>query len=209
MTRREDGYTMIEMMVAMLVFSLVSVGFYSVMAAQSKSVDATRSVSRIGDEARMGFNRMVRDVREADLVSAAASDGSSFTVKVNYNGDGLYQNPNAQGDNEILTFAYSGGNITLNGETLMSGVSAVPSKQMFTFSSNILDYDWDNNGVTSWLEVDQASCAAHGVTGVGDCSGTLTAAELPYLTTISFAIRSADGSRYGDFYATAQLRNKV
>jgi hypothetical protein len=195
----------------------VSTGFYQVLIAQSKSVDATRSVSRIGDEARLGFNRMVRDAREADLISAAASDGSSFTIKVNYNGDGLYQNPNAQGDNEILTYAYSSaaGTVTLNGETLMSGVTCVKNPDnsckspLFTFSSNLLDYDWDGNGTTTWLEVDQASCASHGVTGVGNCNSTLDAPEFPYLSTVAFAIRATDGSRFTDFYATTQLRNKV
>lgn len=209
--RSEGGYTLIEMMVAMLVFAAVSTGFYQVLLAQSKTMESTRSVARVGEEARLGFNRMVRDAREADQISAANGTGTSFTIKVNYNGDGLYQNPNSQGDNEILTYAYDGTAkvITLNGETLMSDVSPAPSKQAFTFSSNILDYDWDNDGATTWLEVDQASCAAHGVTGVGNCNSTLDAPEYPYLTTIAFAIRASDSGRNTDFFATTQLRNKV
>jgi hypothetical protein len=178
---------------------------------QSRTADTTRSVSKISQEARTAFDRMVRDVREADLMSAASSAGTSFTIKVNYNGDGFYQNPNAAGDSEILTFAYDAAakTITLNGEVLMGGVQQIPSKPLFSFTDDVLDYDWDNNGQTTWLEVDQASCAAHGVTGVGNCNSTLDAGEFPFLTTVTFAIRGQDGSRQSDFYATAQMRNRV
>jgi len=208
-TREESGYTLVEMLVAMFVFALVSTGFYQVLIAQSRSVDVTRKTSRVGEEARVGFNRMVRDVREADLLSAAAADGTSFTIKVNYNADGLYQNPNPNGDMEILTFAYdsTAKSITLNGEELMSEVMPVDGKQMFEFTSNALEYDWGGDGTTTWLDVDQASCASHGVTGVGNCNSTLDSGEYAHLTGVVFAIQDTDQTT--DFFATAQLRNRV
>jgi prepilin-type N-terminal cleavage/methylation domain-containing protein len=207
-TRSESGYTIVEVLVAMFVFALLSTGFYQVMIAQTKSLDTTRSNSRVGEEARAGFNRMVRDTREADMISAAAADGTSFTIKVNYNSDGLYQNPNTNGDNEILTYAYNDAakTVTLNGETLMSGVKPAGAK-MFDFTSNALEYDWLGDGTTTWLDVDQASCPSHGVTGVGDCSNSLTPAEFPHLTGVEFAITDTDDTT--EFFATAQLRNRV
>ena len=207
----ESGMSLIEMLVAMLVFAAVSVGFYQVVISQSKAADATRSVSKISQEARAGFDRLVRDVREADMISAASPTGDSFTIKVNYNGDAYYQNPNPQGDAEVLAFAYdaTNKNITLNGEVLMASVEPVDAKLMFSFSDDVLDYDWDNNGVTTWQEVDQSSCTAHGVTGVGNCNNTLDAGEFPHLTTVTFAIRGREGTRTTDFYATAQMRNRV
>jgi prepilin-type N-terminal cleavage/methylation domain-containing protein len=206
---KEGGYTLVEVLVAMFVFALVSTGFYQVLIAQSRSVDVTRQTSRVGEEARVGFNRMVRDVREADLFSAAAADGTSFTVKTNYNADGLYQNPNANGDMEILTYAYdsTAKSVTLNGEELMSQVMPIAGKQMFEFTSNALEYDWGGDGTTTWLDVDQASCASHGVTGVGNCNNTLDAGEFPHLTGVVFAI--TDTAQTTDFFATAQLRNRV
>jgi prepilin-type N-terminal cleavage/methylation domain-containing protein len=208
-SQSEGGYTIVEVLVAMFVFALISTGFYQVMIAQTKSLDTTRSTSRIGEEARVAFNRMVRDTREADVISAASANGTSYTIKVNYNSDGLYQNPNSNGDNEILTFAYDDptDTITLNGETLMSGVIPASGQQMFEFTSNALEYDWLGDGTTSWLDVDQASCASHGVTGVGDCSNTLTPAEYPHLTGVEFAISDTNGTT--TFFATAQLRNRT
>ena len=205
----DGGYTIIEVLVAMFVFALVSTGFYQVMIAQTRSLDTTRSSSRVGEEARVGFNRMVRDVREADLFSAAAQNGTSFTIKVNYNADGLYQNPNPNGDYEILTYAYDGVNdtLTLNGEVLMSQVEPADGNQMFEFTSNALEYDWDNNGTTSWLELDQANCTSHGVTGVGNCLNNLDVGEIPHLTGVEFAITDTDD--VATFFATAQLRNRT
>jgi prepilin-type N-terminal cleavage/methylation domain-containing protein len=211
-SRDEHGYTIVEILVAMFVFSLISTGFYQVLIAQTKSLDKTRATSRIGEEARVGFNRMVRDTREADLISAASGSGTSFTIKVNYNADGLYQNPNPNGDNEILTFAYDNATntVTLNGEVLMEGVKPDPGKKMFDFTSNALEYDWLGDGTTTWEDIDQASCPSHGVTGVGDCDlpdPILDAPELPYLTGVEFAI--SDTAETTEFFATAQLRNRT
>jgi prepilin-type N-terminal cleavage/methylation domain-containing protein len=205
----EAGFTLVEMLVGMFVFALVSTGFYQVLLAQSRSVDVTRTTSRVGEEARVAFNRMVRDVRESDLFSAAAADGTSFTIKVNYNADGLYQNPNANGDMEILTFAYDAteDSLMLNDEELMSDVMPAPGKQMFEFTSNALEYDWGGDGTTTWLDVDQASCPSHGVTGVGNCNSILDDGEYRHLTGVAFALTDTDQTT--DFFATAQLRNRT
>ena len=216
--RSEAGFSMIELLTVIALFSLLSVSFYQVLFAQASGSDTTRSLARIADEARPGFNRMVRDTREADAISAASA--TSYTIKVNFDGDGLYETPNGAGDQEILTFAYDEATdvITLNGEVLMQGVDCVRvtptdpcTTDVFTYSSNFLEYDWNNNGQTTWQEIDESSCATHGVTGVGDCDQppVLDAAELPYLNVVTFNVRVASGDNSSDFYTTAQLRNRV
>ncbi len=207
----ERGFSLVETMVAIVVFSVVSLAFYQVLFGQVRGTKATRTGVRIGEEARAGFNRMVRDAREADAITAATA--TSFTVDVNFNGDGLYENPNAQGFDEVLTYTYdpAAGTISLNGEVLMSGVGQIGAEDVFSYGSNVLDYDWDDDGITTWQEVNDASCAAHGVTGVGDCDipPALDAAEVPHLTTVSFALKvEVDGQSTG-FRTTAQLRNRV
>ncbi|MFN2594276.1 MAG: PilW family protein [Actinomycetota bacterium] len=229
----EDGYSLIEMLIALVLFGLVSGGFYQVLLAQTKATNTTRAGTHISEEARLGFNRMVRDVREADSVSAASINAStgaaSFTVKVNYNNDSQYTS------DEILTYTYDpvAKTISLNTvggtpEVLMSGVSPAGNTTaacpvatyatgcVFSYLSSYLDYDWNSDGFTTWQELDDSSCAAHGITGVGDCNGgggatgqVLDSAEWPYITTISFAIRVTDGTRYTDFIDRAQMRNRV
>jgi prepilin-type N-terminal cleavage/methylation domain-containing protein len=228
----QDGFTFVEVLIALVVFAIVSTAFYQVLFTQAKAGDTTRSVARISDTARLGFNRMVRDVREADSISNVTSTQNAFTVKVNYNNDGFYQNPNAQGDNEIITYTFDpvGGTISLcasssagacsgAAEVLMTGVSAIPGGQVFSYFGNNLDWDWGSgstpcttgtpDGVVTWQEIDCASNSSHGIVGVGNLNVTLDSGELPYLTSIAFGIRVTDGRYIRDFSDTAQLRNRV
>lgn len=207
--RRQAGYTIVEVLVAISLFSVLSVGFYQVLFSQARGADSIRSSAAIGDEARLGFARMVRDTREADAVTAASP--TSFTIRVNFNGDAYYQNPNPLGDAEILTYAFdsAAGTITLNGQVLMRGVSraGTPPQDVFQFSSNNLDYDWDGNGTTTWNELDSAG--SRGITGVGDGDGVFDGPELPYITSVSFNLKLADGGRSTELLATSQMRNRT
>ena len=215
--RSAAGFTLVETMVAMLLFSFVSIAFYQVLFGQVRGTTAARASVRIGEEARAGFNRMVRDTREGDMLSFASP--TSFTVKVNFNGNGLYESPNAQGNHEILTYAYdaSAGTLTLNGEVLMKNVGLVPGQDPFSYGSNLLDYDWGGapdgtpDGVTTWQEINDASCPSHGITGVGDCDTppVLDGPEFPHITLVKFALRVSIGGTVSDFRSTVQLRNRV
>jgi prepilin-type N-terminal cleavage/methylation domain-containing protein len=210
--RDEAGFGLVETMVAIMIFSVTSVAFYQVLFGQVRGTTATETAVRIGEEARAGFNRMVRDVREGDMLSAASP--TSFTVKVNFDGNGLYESPNAQNVEEVLTYAYdaSARTITLNGEVLMAGVEKVDeTTDVFSYGSNVLDYDWDNSGATTWIEVNNASCAANGITGVGDCDAppVLDAAEFPHLATVSIALKVDVDGYEEEFRSTVQLRNRV
>lgn len=64
--RRVRGVTLIELMVAMLLGLLVTVGAIGIFMTNRKSFAATESVGRIQENARMAFELMARDIREAD-----------------------------------------------------------------------------------------------------------------------------------------------
>ena len=207
--RSQSGYTIVEVLVAISLFSVLSVGFYQVLFSQARGADSIRSGAAIGDEARLGFARMVRDTREADALTAATP--TSFTIRVNFNGDAYYQNPNPLGDDEVITYAFdsAAGTITLNGQVLMRGVGMVgtPPQDVFQFASNYLDYDWDGNGTTTWSELDSAG--SHGITGVGDGDGVFDGPEFPYVTSVSFNLKLSDGGRSTNLLATSQMRNRT
>lgn len=209
--RSEHGFGLVETMVAMFVFSVLSLAFYQVLFGQLRGVTATETGVRIAEEARAGFNRMVRDTREGDVIESAGP--TSFTVKVNFNGNGLYESPNAQGVEEVLTYAYDPGaeTITLNGEVLMKGVTPIGTGDVFSYGSNLLDYDWDNDGSVTWQELNNAACAVNGLVGVGDCDTppVLDAPEFPHLTTVAFALEVRIDGNSTAFRSTAQLRNRV
>lgn len=206
--RSEGGYTLVEVLFSFLLLSVVSAGFYVLLFSQQRAGTVARSIANISEETRLGFARMVRDTREGDVLTGASA--TSYQVKVNFDGDALYEMPNQNGDDEILTYSYDAvaKTISVNGNVLMKGVSPIPGKDLFSYSSNNLEYDWGSDGTTTWQDLDAA--ASHGVTGVGSNppNGTLDA-EIPQLTTVHFAIRVSDSGRSEDFTSTSQMRNRL
>ena len=223
-TSDNAGFTIIEMLVAVTLFGIMSTGVYQVLIAQTGGADTTRSLGKVADEARLGFNRMVRDVREADAITWVSGPENQFTINVNFNDDAYYQNPNAQDDDEVLTYTFdsTAGTISLcnalehsactpaTSEVLMAGVGLIPGKQPFTFTSTKLEYDWGvPYGTTSWQELDEASDpATHNVVGVGNNNDAFDNGEWPFITTVAFALRLTHDGNSTDFYSTVQMRNK-
>ncbi len=212
----EEGFTLVETMFAILLFSLVSVGFYQVMFSGVRASDTTKSLVDVTEEARRGLNRMIRDVREAAWLTAASP--TSFTIMVDFDTDGAFADGGPMGD-EIVTYTYdaTAQEITLNGEPLVSGISPVGAADVFSYTSNRLEYDWGGgaggapDGVTTWREINDASCPAHNVAGVGDCDSSPTApdaAELNYLTSVHFSFEVTSDERSKAFYGEAEMRNR-
>lgn len=209
----ERGLTLVEILVTISILAVVTSGFYMVMLSGTESSQTTRSLAQVGEEARLGFNRILRDTRQADTITD--NTASAYTIRVDYNDDGLYQTPNAQGDYEILTYAFdqASGRITISAtgagtQTLMDGVEQVPGEDVFSYSSNRLEYDWNGDGVTTLAELEDA----------GSFGVTLTAAEIQsFISSVNYAVRIRDDSctevgadRCGRtiFYGQAQLRNR-
>lgn len=211
----EGGFSLIEVLVAIALFSIVSVTFYTALFSGVRGGNTTRNVVTISGEARAGFTRMVRDTREAERISAATP--TSYNVKVDFNNDGQYDNPTQPtpavsptylgGDYEDLTFSYDAdeGTIELNDVVLMDGVEPI-NGVIFSYSSNILEYDWNRDGVTTWQELDVAS--NFGVAGVGNRNNVLDEAELPFISNINYSLRVSEGDRSSTFFTEAELRNR-
>lgn len=199
-TRSEAGYSLIETLVALLLISIVTTTFYQVLFSGVRGSERTREITKVSEEARSGLNRMVRDTREADELASVSAN--SYNVRIDFNADGAFENPNADGDFEDLTFSYhaTSDTITLNGETLVAGVEPIGSEPVFSFTSSYLEYDWDGNGVTTLTELEAAP--SHGVT-------TVTAGnEASFLTGVAFEFQVQSGDASERFVAEAQLRNR-
>ncbi|MDQ3915748.1 MAG: prepilin-type N-terminal cleavage/methylation domain-containing protein [Actinomycetota bacterium] len=232
MTRAADdaGYSLVEILVALSIFFLVAAAFMSVMLSGARSSDTTRDNVRVAEEARLGINRMVRDTREAGWIALPGTSPTdsyqSFTVKIDFNGDGAYTNPagpgvDMAGNYEVVTYAYDDANdrITLTAEgfpaeTLVKGVDCVRTtagackSDVFSFTSNRLEYDWDLNGVTSLAEINQAACTPNNITDMDVCNATLVDKELANVTSVNFAFSLSTGGRSTNYYTEAQLRNR-
>jgi prepilin-type N-terminal cleavage/methylation domain-containing protein len=194
---RQEGYTLIETLVTLTMLSIVSLGFYSVLFAGARASGNAGDVARVSQEARQGFNRMVRETREGQLFSGLSSD--SYNVRIDYDADSLYEDPNEQGDYEDLTFSFVGGAIRLNGQVLIDGVSQIGGTPVFTYTSDDLRYDWNGDGVTTPAELDAA--AAHGISGV-------SSGDIDLYTDVSYKFRVTAGRQATLFTGQAQLRNR-
>ena len=209
-SRRQGGFTLVELLVGILLLSIVSFGFYSVLFSSARSADTSRAVTKVSEEARLGFSRMVRDTRQGRELIAATD--TSYTVEVDFDGDGaiaLAGTTNSQGDYEVLTFSFNEGanTVSLNGEVLMRRVQCVGSSpcKPFTYTSNRLQYDWSKNGITEWKELDQAP--TFGVIGVGNKNDTLDSKELPFVSNVTYELKVVEKNSSTDYIAEAQLRN--
>jgi prepilin-type N-terminal cleavage/methylation domain-containing protein len=215
----QTGYSLIELLVAITVFAVISTSFYTLLFTVQRGTDTAQAVARVSEEARLGFNRMVRDTREGKAIVSASPDPEWFTVEVDFNADGIitpWPDANPMGDYEELTFHFNdasgdSGQILLNDEVLMREVKCVKDgsgacKPVFSFSSNRLEYDWDGSGITSWQELDEAP--SRGVIGVGNDNGVLDDGELPFISSVTFHIRVRHEDSSSVYYAEAQLRNR-
>lgn len=209
MDKRQDGFTIIEIMVAMSIFAIVSVGFYQVLFASTRGSNTTNDIVKVSEEARLGFNRMVRDTREGNILVTPTS--TEYTVEVDFDGDGAIEAvpTDPTGNYEKLTFTFnesSTGNGTIavsNGvtsEVLVRGVDCIRKgdgtcQDLFSFSSSRLEWDANGDGVTSFSELTA-------VTGVGPGE------EVKFIDIVSFAMVVRQGDSSEKFYAQAQLRNR-
>jgi prepilin-type N-terminal cleavage/methylation domain-containing protein len=212
----ESGFTLIETLIALSMLAIVSTAFYMLLFSVIQGSNSSRSVARQSEEARLGFNRMVRDTREAGLIlpCSPSAFATCYRVQIDFDNNGAITNPNANGDYEDMTYAYAPAAraITLNGETLIDGVRAVTGKNVFQYESNALQYDANADGVTTAAELDSS-----GVAGVGNGNGQLDNPELSYITSINYTFRVGTSTTCSTtpghsgcetFFASAQLRNR-
>ena len=196
--RRDGGFTLIELLIAMSIFSVVILGMYSMLFSTRDGTQTSQDIARISQEARLGFNRMIRDTREAAEFTSASS--TSYSILTDFDGD---QVPEAD-QFETVTYAYDAVNnrITIsNGtitETLMEGVTPIAGRDVFAYSSNLLEYDASpTDGVTTFAELDTAR--ANGASLLTD--------NLLYISHVSYAFQVASGGSTSTFYTQAQVRN--
>lgn len=209
----EAGFSLIEMLVGISLLAVATTAIMGVLFSVGRGANTSRDVVRVSEEARLGFNRMVRDTREGEEIVSATS--TRYRVQIDFNADGVVTpqpNPNPVGDHEDITFEWDESSMTvkINGETLMRKVdclraSSSCSRDVFTYSSDRLEYDWNRDGTTEWSELDEAP--THGVVGVGNNNDVLDGAELPFISNITYAFDLQDGGAESEFFTEAQLRN--
>jgi prepilin-type N-terminal cleavage/methylation domain-containing protein len=199
--RSEAGFTLIEMLVAIGLFAVVSVTMYQLMFSAVRSSDTSEDIVRVSEEARMGLNRMIRDTREGQVFGSLTAN--SYRVQVDFDGDGTYQNSSGNYEDLELEYSWARRAILLNDEVLIAGAEPIgstktiqntdPEDAVFSFTSNDLQYDTDGNGVTTDLELQSA--------GLDETDASL-------YSNVEFAFQVRVGKHVTEFFGQAQLRNR-
>ena len=210
----EGGFTLVELLVAISIFALLTAVVFSGLTATVKTVDDVRSVTNLTEEARMTMERMTRELRQSTRVLAA--NGTSVTFGVDFNSvRGLEKNAV---DPEIVRYQYAPG---INGKgTLMfiannPDVECTSSQELLcspverpilkenvknfalTFSSNLSQYN-DQYGLTDWTAIDLA---------IGNHNGIFDLGEFNRIDSIEVTIQ-LNGSGTQTYTTRAYLRNQ-
>jgi prepilin-type N-terminal cleavage/methylation domain-containing protein len=97
MRREDSGFTVIEMLVAMMLLGALGTVFMTTVLGAQHSAQATSSSQDLNEEARLALNRMAREIRQATAITSVQNpDGSSYsasaitavTFTADFNGDG-------------------------------------------------------------------------------------------------------------------------
>jgi len=116
MIKRNDGFTLLEVLIAIFITSFVIYAIYSVYDTQQRSYVRQEEVAQMQQNVRAGMHFLGRDVRSAGYdptgdsgagIMVANTDGINMTMDFTEDGD-----VTDFVENEDITYALAGGNLT-------------------------------------------------------------------------------------------------
>jgi prepilin-type N-terminal cleavage/methylation domain-containing protein len=213
--RGDRGFTLVEVLVAMGLFGLLSTLLLGFALSTGQVEEDTRKLSGVNEESRLAMERMSRELRQANAVisyTPAASTGAAtaLTFWTDFDGDGIQDL--SVTDPEVLSYRWDPTTerltLTANDEdgtavtrpVLASNVSAL-SLQLY---SSRWEYDTTTNDgePTKWTQIDAAGAP------VGDNDGVPDARELELIDLVKVSMTVLDGSHRQTYQSQIDLRNR-
>ncbi|MEP7055023.1 MAG: prepilin-type N-terminal cleavage/methylation domain-containing protein [Actinomycetota bacterium] len=228
----EAGFTLIEVMVAMVLFSIVATTFLSVVLGASRSSTATKEQHDVNEEARLAVNRVSRELRQAKSISATLnSDGPGFTAsavtaltfKADFDGDGCINgtgtpvlpattcNAYSSSNPEILTYCYDPGTSqllliqgVLGGATCSAGLPILATGvTSVKFEYRSNLYLWDTNADGITTWMELDSADPP----IGNGNGDLDSVELANVDSVVINLTMLKGTHQQSYRTQVALRN--
>lgn len=230
--REDSGFTLVELLVGVVLFGLLSTVLLATVVSTSNGLTSTKNTVGINEEARLTYNRMTREIREARQLDAvgfttcgpaapvacpAGVTGkvpTSLTFEVDFNGNGVIDS--SATDPEILTYCWDYANkrvlLTPHLPTTSdcSDPDALPvlttdvESFYLDFRSSLWQYDANGDGITTWQELDSAPLTA----GVGNQNGNLDSIELRNIDSVVINLTVFKGARRQVYRSQVNLRNR-
>lgn len=225
---QEDGYTIVEMMVVVLLLSLLSTVFYAFLFGGERASRDGRQWVEANQNARLAMERMQRELREADqIVSVSSPDGkSSITFQSDLDQDGTFVTGTYVANiepSEVLTYRWLGEELLIS-TAVTPTVEAVLSRHIKSFSFSYFGSEPKldggcsgfqgtippdcaaNDGLIHWQEIDRSFGYTPKIIGFGDDNGVLDA-ELDHVTKIGIEMTVGIRNQEHSYRAAVELRN--
>lgn len=210
---RDQGMSLIEVLVGMALFSVLGVLLLGLALSTSRVTEGTRDRTAVNEESRGAMERITRELRQASTIDAVilpASGGSgttSFTFWTDFDGDGVRSTD--VGDPEVLTYRWDPATEQLT-LTAHDGGSTQPQPVLAAnvigfvaeLRSSRWEYDADADGRTTWQELDAAGAP------VGNANGLADQPELAYVDLLGVTLTVADGGGSSTYRTLIDLRNR-
>ncbi|MHB0914465.1 MAG: PilW family protein [Thermoleophilia bacterium] len=151
--RGQNGFTMIEMLVSMAILTVIMTGMLSFLFGTSRNWQSTQDTADAVDNARIGLNRMTRELRQASRVTAADSTSVVFVADF---GSGA----------ETITYRFEPGEGEEPGNVWRESTAAATDSVLIdnvsevTFAYYGKDYRCDSNGDGTITYAELGSCSA-------------------------------------------------
>ncbi|MFA5809220.1 MAG: prepilin-type N-terminal cleavage/methylation domain-containing protein [Thermoleophilia bacterium] len=188
-TGREHGFTLIEMLVSISILTVIMAGMFAFLFGASRHWNTSQNQADMTENARLGLNRMTREIKQSSQITTAQINQITFTVNF---GTG----------NETISYGFSAGegggpgtvwrdtSVSPGQVTLMENVDSM----QFVYYGNDYKCDSNMNGEITYIPELQA------------CSGNPTA----YIARVDFILTMRAGNETGQtFVDQAWLRNRV
>ena len=201
--RQDAGFTMIELLVAMTLLSLLSSIVLTFVLASTTSAQNAQVSTSLTDQARVSLNRLTRELRQAKSIDAVHPTGvgsQGLTVSIDFNGNGTIE-PSAA-DPEQLTYCLVGQSLSMRaGSTDCSapGFDALSNAVVSAFTVEYLSsHNANGAGLRTWQQLD----------AVGNANGQLDAAELARIDSLRLTLVAKGSGHTQSFQTTVDLRNR-
>lgn len=210
MTARDEGFSLVELLVAMALFGVLGSLLLGLALGTSRVTDDVRSLTTVNEESRLAMDRMTRELRQARAITAVTlppSSTTSLTFWTDFNGNNAVDL--AVADPEVLTYRWNPATSRLTLTANDAAATAVTRPVMAASVSSVTlelrssqwEHDADGNGQTTWQEIDAAAAGGNG-NGVPD--GT----ELEAIDQVGLTMTVLDGSRAQTYTTRVDLRNR-
>src|SRR3990170_5042492 len=72
--KKEHGFTLVEMLVSISILTVIMAGMFSFLWGASTHWTTAQNSAEVTENARLGLNRMTRELKQASYITSAAAD---------------------------------------------------------------------------------------------------------------------------------------